>query len=148
MTVIFFLYYEVIEMSKDTQAFILFNMLKAAGNKGVNKAQVAKALNVKETSVPVYFFGMKKLYNAEIEVIKNGRQVVAYKLTNPDKVTGVPKTRGAGKIKPKAVKKVAVKTAKPLTKSLDNSEFPVLDNEVKSFSDREFNDIKTSLGIL
>ena len=70
-------------MSKNTQAYILFNMLKAAGDKGVNKEQVAKALNVKESSVPVYFFGMKKLYKADIEVIKNGRQVVAYKLNNP-----------------------------------------------------------------
>ena len=137
-------------MSKNTQAYILFNMLKAAGDKGVNKEQVAKALNVKESSVPVYFFGMKKLYKADIEVIKNGRQVVAYKLNNPNEVTGVPQTRGAGKLKvvKKVKKTVAAKPTKVLTKNLDGAEFPILDNDVPHISDHEFNDIKTSLGIL
>ena len=140
-------------MSKNTQAYILFNMLKAAGDKGVNKEQVAKALNVKESSVPVYFFGMKKLYKADIEVIKNGRQVVAYKLNNPNEVTGVPQTRGAGKIKAKPVKATAkavvTKPVKVAKIKSSNFDVPTLDQtDVPHISDREFNDIKTSLGIL
>jgi hypothetical protein len=137
-------------MSKNTQAYILFNMLKAAGDKGVNKEQVAKALNVKESSVPVYFFGMKKLY----KVIKNGRQVVAYKLNNPNEVTGVPQTRGAGKIKAKPVKATAkavvTKPVKVAKIKSSNFDVPTLeqDNDVPHISDREFNDIKTSLGIM
>ena len=123
-------------MSKNTQAYILFNMLKAAGDKGVNKEQVAKALNVKESSVPVYFFGMKKLYKADIEVVKNGRQVVAYKLNNPNEVTGVPQTRGAGKIKIKPVKATAkaavTKPVKVAKIKSSNFDVPTLeqDNDV------------------
>ena len=144
-------------MAKNTQAFILFNMLKAAGNKGVTKGEVAKALNVKETSVPVYFFGMKNLYKAEIETVKSGRQVVAYKLLNADQVTGVPQTRGSGKVKavtkaaPKKVSKtVAVKTPKPSKVKAVKNDIPVLDKEmeISEISDNEFADIKSSLGLL
>lgn len=142
-------------MAKNTQAFILFNMLKAAGTKGVTKSEVAKALNVKEGSVPVYFFGMKKLYKAEIETVKSGRTVVAYKLLNPDQVTGVPQTRGAGK-----VKAVAKKSTKKVTKALptkkvsrtvnDSTETPTLDKdmEIAQIGDRELADIKSSLGLI
>jgi hypothetical protein len=144
-------------MAKNTQAFILFNMLKAAGDKGVSRTQVAKALNVKETSVPVYFFGMKKLYKAEIETVKQGRQVVAYKLLNPDEVTGVPQTRGSGKksvTKPiakkskvvtKPVKKAAKKTGE--TKVVEKAVAPDADLQVTEITDSEFADIKSSLGL-
>jgi hypothetical protein len=137
-------------MAKNTQAFILFNMLKAAGSKGVTRDQVATALQVKETSVPVYFFGMKKLYNADIETVKNGRQVVAYKLLNPDQVTNVPQTRGAGKIKVVA-KKPLVKAAKVVKTNVvdDSGEIPTLDSDLRiaEITDREFGDIKSSLGL-
>jgi hypothetical protein len=136
-------------MAKNTQAFILFNMLKAAGSKGVTRDQVATALQVKETSVPVYFFGMKKLYNADIETVKNGRQVVAYKLLNPDQVTNVPQTRGAGKVKAVA-KKPLVKAAKVVKTNVDDTgEIPTLDSDLRiaEITDREFGDIKSSLGL-
>jgi hypothetical protein len=137
-------------MAKNTQAFILFNMLKAAGSKGVTRDQVATALQVKETSVPVYFFGMKKLYNADIETVKNGRQVVAYKLLNPDQVTNVPQTRGAGKIKV-VTKKPLVKAAKVVKTNVvdDSGEIPTLDSDLRiaEITDREFGDIKSSLGL-
>lgn len=147
-------------MAKTTQAFILFNMLKAAGTKGVSKGDVAKALNVRENSVPVYFFGMKKLYNAKIETIKNGRQVVAYKLLNPNEVSGVPETRGASKgnkplVKagPKKATKVVqtkVKATKPTKAKKTSDDTPILDKEMKiaEITDQEFADIKTSLGLI
>jgi len=146
-------------MSKNVQAFTLFNTLKAAGKKGVSKSDIAKVLGVKESSVPVYIFNMKKAYKAKFEVIKNGRQIVAYKLANADEVK-IPQLRRNAKgvvksvtktLKKKASKTVkAAKVAKPkVVTPATTGEVPVLDAdmEITEFSDSEFNDIRTSLGL-
>jgi len=144
-------------MSKNVQAFTLFNTLKAAGKKGVSKVEIAKVLGVKESSVPVYIFNMKKAYKAKFEVVKKGRQIVAYKLANVDDIK-IPQLRknakGVVKSVTKAVKKKASKTVKGVKSAkvvapVSTGEVPVLDAdmEITEITDSEFNDIRSSLGL-
>ena len=138
-------------MSKSTQGYTLFNMLKAAGDKGVTKAEVAEKLGVKEGSVPIYFFGLRKFFKVEVESIKNGRAIVAYKLVNPD-VVEVPQFRKDSKnYNKKKTSTSSVKAINKITKSVvsDDGEVPTLDKDLdlSGISDREFNDIKAHLGL-
>jgi hypothetical protein len=128
-------------------------MLKAAGSKGVSKSEVANALSIKENSVPVYFFGMKKLYKAEIETVKQGRQVIAYKLLNADAVASpVPQHRGGGRsvTKPIAKKKGKVIATKATKSKATKTETPKINSEmeISEISDSEFFDIKSQLGLV
>ena len=148
-------------MSKSSgnhQGFMLFSLLKAAGKKGVTRAEAAKALGVRESSVPVYFYGLRTLYGAEIEVQKQGRKVVGYTLLNPNECTitengrrGVKTAKAvkATKSKPKSVmtaKTVKVSSSK---KSASEEVTPILDSdlEISEIGDAELNDLKQSLGI-
>jgi hypothetical protein len=138
-------------MSKNTQMFTLFNALKAAGDNGVSKEQLATILGVKEISVPVYLFDLKKFYKAELETVKNGRQIVSYKLINADKINVPQHRKGAvTKVAPKPVKTVA-KFASGSKNSIKEDSFDVAtldpDMKVTEISDREFADIKSSLGL-
>lgn len=125
-------------MAKNTQAFVLFNMLKAAGPNGVSKTEVANVLSIKESSVPVYFFGLKKQFNAEIETVKKGREIIAYKLVNADTIA-VPQHRS--KNKKKLFNKKVAKTT--------DAETPILDTDLMNaeIGENEFNDIKAQLGL-
>jgi len=146
-------------MAKNMQLYTLFNILKSAGSKGVTKAQVSKQLNVAENSVPVYMFSMKKYFKAEFTTIKNGRAIVAYVLDNADKIT-VPQFRkgstGSKKSVTKAIAKKNKSVSKPVkaakTKSVNipsdgSVAIPDKDLHVAEISDREFDDIRSSLGL-
>ena len=145
-------------MSKNVQAFTLFNTLKAAGKKGVSKVEIAKVLGVKESSVPVYIFNMKKAYKAKFEVIKKGRQIIAYKLANVEDLE-IPQLRknakGVAPVTKAVSKKASVKKTKAVKPSkvkiakVVDGEVPVLDAdmEITEITDGEFNDIKSSLGL-
>jgi len=130
-------------MAKNTQLFNLYNMLKAV-----------KLLGVKESSVPVYFCYLKKQFKAELETVRNGRFIVAYKLMNADKITVPQYRKAARKATSKVTKVVAKKTAKvvptkatkkPLVKKNDTD----LDTDliINEITDREFHDIKSTLGL-
>lgn len=164
-------------MSNSTQAHNLYNLLVAAGSNGVSRSDIATHLGVSEGSVPVYIFGLKKFFSAEIENVKNGRKVVAYKLINASDIE-VPSHRlfrrndngavvlsnpNAGVTKPvKAIKtkmtKVAKKKAakvvnvpKPKNKKIvvDDGDVAILDKdlEISEFTDAELNDIRSTLGL-
>ena len=136
-------------MSKGTQGFILYNLMKAAGDKGVTKAEIAKALGVREGSIGIYLFGLRKFCNAEFETVKQGRKVVSYKLINADKIN-VPSARRGSKTvtKPAKVAKVTKTAAVKPAKVEQDHIAPDADLHVSQFSDREFNDIKSSLGLV
>ena len=143
-------------MAKNTQSFVLFNMLKAAGSKGVTKTEVAKALGVKESSVAIYFFGLKKFFKAEIETVKKGRQIVSYKLANADDIEVPSHRKGANSVVKSTSKKASkvvrtkhVKATKTATVDVDTGEVAVPDSDlhVTKITDREFSDIKSSLGL-
>ena len=163
-------------MSNSTQAHNLYNLLVAAGATGVTRADIAMHLGVSEGSVPVYIFGLKKFFSAEIDNIKDGRKVVAYKLTNAADIE-VPSHRlfrrndngavvlsnpNASVTKPvkatktkmtKAAKKKAAKVVsviKPKSKKVvDDGDIAILDKdlEISEFTDAELNDIRSTLGL-
>lgn len=125
--------------NKSTQYFKLQKLLASAPE--ISKETVAKELGVKIHSVPVYIHALKHKFKAEIKNIKNGRQVIAYKLINKDAVK-VPQYRSnaAGTI---------VKTAKPKTVKVESGVIAVPDKdlEITKIDAREMSDIHSSLGI-
>lgn len=137
-------------MSKNVQAFTLFNALKAAGPKGISKDDVAKILGVADNSVPVYIFNLRKTYNANLKVVKDGRKIVAYILENADTVA-VPQVRKNARgtsATPKAKKavKAGVVKAAPVT---NDGSVSILDDdlEISDYGDAELRDIADSLGV-
>jgi hypothetical protein len=138
------------------QGYMLFSLLKAAGSKGVTRSEAAKALGVRESSVPVYFYGLRTLYGAEIKVEKNGRKVVGYTLLNPNECTigenGRRSTKAAKPSKSKPMKSVTVKAVKVSASkkaAAVSAVTPILDSdlEISEIDDAELNDLKASLGI-
>lgn len=149
-------------MSNATQAHNLFTLLSKAGSKGVSRSDVAKHLGVLESSVPIYFFGLRKFFNAEIENIKNGRKVVGYRLLNADNIDVPSQRRNSNPVavvtkpikatKAKVVKGTNKKSA--ITKDaddgidFDSADVSILDKDLDTnFSDAEFDDIKATLGL-
>ena len=136
------------------QGFMLFSLLKAAGKKGITRSEAAKALGVRESSVPVYFYGLRTLYGAEIEVQKQGRKVVGYTLLNPNECTiGENGRRGTkttkAKVKSKPMKSVSTKTVKATKTATVKETTPILDSdlEISEIGADELSDLKASLGI-
>jgi len=136
------------------QGYMLFSLLKAAGKKGLSRSEAAKALGVRESSVPVYFYGLRTLYGAEIEVQKQGRKVVGYTLLNPSECTisengrrGTKTTKVKAKSKP--MKSVSVKTVKATKAAVVKDSTPILDSDlqISEIDETELNDLKASLGI-
>jgi hypothetical protein len=119
-------------MAHATQNYRLFQLLKASTT--CKKEVIAKELNVGLVSVPVYIHELKRLFKADIESVRVGRHVVAYRLKNKD--IEVPQFRKGHTHK---VKKTV--TATSTTPVVDK------DSDITKVSDREFADIRSSLGI-
>lgn len=127
-------------MAKATQNYRLFQLMKAGET--ISKELIAKELNVKLVSVPVYIHGLKKQFKAEIVSVYEGRKVVGYKLA--DKDINIPQFRkNSNEVTEKAPKKVKT----PLVN--EDGSVPVLDAdaEITHVSEREFADVRESLGI-
>jgi hypothetical protein len=141
------------------QGYILFSLLKAAGKRGITRDEAVKALGVNDSSIPVYFYGLRTLYGAEIEVTKQGRKVVGYTILNPDECTMTENGRRGNKTtsnKTKMAKVVSTKTVKAKVNKIKtpkaavlSEEIPILDSDlvVSEIDDAELNDLKASLGI-
>lgn len=141
-----------------TKYFVLFSLLKSS--KGAVAPEVcAKELGFAVGSVAPYMWSLRKKFGADIEVVKNGRSVVGYKLLNVAEVEAVitPKRRGAATTVAKTAKptktktvvqKVVTKTKKTKIVSEDGS-VPTLDAdlEISEITDGELNDIKSQLGL-
>jgi biotin operon repressor len=128
--------------NQSTQSFRLFSLLKA-GNV-VGKETIAKELEIALMSVPVYIHELKKNFKADIQSVREGRNVVGYKLLN--KNLKIPEFRkNSATYQPKPEK--AVKVKKGIVS--ENGELPTLDpnTEITQITEREFADISDSLGI-
>jgi hypothetical protein len=149
-------------MSNATQAHNLYNLLSDAGAKGVSRSNVAKHLGVRESSVPIYFYGLRKFFSAEVENIKSGRKVVGYRLLNADSIDVPSQRRNSNPVavvtKPiKATKTKVAKVGKKKTSVIQttdaevdfvDSDVAILDKNLDvEFSDSEFADIKATLGL-
>jgi hypothetical protein len=136
---------------KNTQLNNLTNALVAAGDAGLSRQQIAAALKISENSSPGYVLALKRQCKAEIDVVKEGKRVVAYILKNPDSVLDRQDGRRGRTVANKmTVKKVATKTVtKTAVKAAVVKEKPqILDKDLDvGISEREFSDIRSSLGL-
>jgi predicted ArsR family transcriptional regulator len=119
---------------KQTQSFRLFQLLKSG--EPVSTQVLSETLKIHVFSVPVYIHELKNQFKAEIQSVREGRKVTAYRLLNAGKVK-VPEFRknSYGEI-PKAKKSVVSSIAEELEAA-----------NTGVVGEREFADIKTSLGL-
>lgn len=139
-------------MSNATQAHSLYNLFTASPNKTVSRDDIAKHLEVSEGSVPVYIFALRKFFKADIENIKEGRKVVAYRLVNSDTIK-VPSHRvyrrnenGQVVLEKPAEANVPAKAG---VVKFKDGDVEILDKdlEMAQMGESEFADIKASLGL-
>lgn len=134
-------------MAKNVQCFTLIEAFRAAGDEGLSVSQIAEILGVKENSAAVYVCDLKKLYKVEIGTHKEGRRVKAYYLIN-DKYD-IPKTgRRNGPVIRKSAAAMIKKPEKASAQS-DDGPSAILDRDldIAEISEREFGDIRSSLGL-
>lgn len=146
-------------MSNATQAHNLYTLLSNAGSKGVSRSDVAAHLGVRDSSVPIYFYGLRKFFSAEVENIKSGRKVVGYRLLNADSIEVPSQRRNSNPVavvskpikatKTKVTKSVVKKTAvADMDIDFESADVAILDTDLEvGFSDSEFDDIKATLGL-
>ena len=145
-------------MARTTQMQVLAKAMTEAGQTGMSRGEIAMLLNVKANSVPIYIYGLRKFCKADIGAVKNGKQIVAYVLNNPEtlnvhgdrRVSGgkvvakkatVAKAKVGGKVNPVAEKQLAPKVREDKAVAFDR------DLEIASIGDREFSDLRESLGL-
>lgn len=145
-------------MARTTQLQILAKAMTEAGQTGMSRGEIAMLMNINANSVPVYIHGLRKYCKADVGAVKNGRQIVAYVLNNPDtlkphvdrRVSGgkvvakkatVAKAKVGGKVNPVAEKQIAPKVREDKVVAFDR------DLEIASIGDREFSDLRESLGL-
>ena len=131
------------------QLEVLLKALNDAGDVGITRESAAFTLNVKVDSVPVYFYWLKK-YNANIETVKEGKRVARYILRSDVKAVrlgGVTKSKAVA-TKPMPNRKV-VATKPILAKKVQEDKAVAFDRdlEIASIGDREFSDLRESLGL-
>lgn len=147
-------------MSKSTKYFDLFSALKAGGDKGVTPESLMKATGFNQGALAVYIHALRHKFGAVIESVRNGRNIVAYRLTNADevKITAARKPRTVKNAKPKVAKPVKAKAKKTVvarvtktvkTPIVQDGSIPVLDADldITEYTDNDLADIRNSLGI-
>jgi len=133
-------------MSKQTQNFRLYELLKST-SAAVTKQAIAATLGVKVGSVPVYIHELKRLHKAEIVSVRDGREVVAYKLISTKDVKVPEHRKNAASVMPvKASKKNGGNTV--IVQNADGSvPVPDEDLDIAQVGEREFADIRSALGV-
>lgn len=147
-------------MSKSTKYFDLYSALKSGGDKGVSPESLQKTLGFTQGALAVYIHALRHKFGAVVESVRNGRVVIAYRLTNADelasKILPTRKPRTV-KGKPAKAKKTVVarvtktskaKAPKAAVVQDDGSvAVPDADLDIVEYSDRELADIQDQLGI-
>ena len=135
-------------MLKVTQNYKLMTLLSSG--EAVKVESLREALNINYYSVSVYIHELKK-FGAEIESVREGKKVIAYKLLNYEKIKNkISQYRSNNsQVEKKTENKVSKKEAKTNTVPNADGSFPTIDpdNELAQVSENEMNDIKDSLGL-
>jgi hypothetical protein len=151
-------------MSKSTKYFTLFSALRAGGDKGVSPEALQKATGFNQGALAVYIHALRHKFNAQIESVRSGRTVVAYRLTNAEEAAAVIlPTRKKRVVKAKvklspAKPRTSIKVNKPpsilrtaaaKTGLVEDGSVPVLDADldITEIGMSELDDIRQSLGI-
>lgn len=148
-----------------TKYYTLFQALKSGGSKGASPATCAKEMDFALSSVAPYIHALRHKFGADIQTVRDGRQVSAYVLKNIAEVEAniSPNRRPKGTAKtvakaakPKPVKTEAVAKVKSATivkstkaprKVKDDAPVAVEDLQIEEISDLELSDIRSQLGL-
>lgn len=129
----------------------VYEMMK--DGKSCNFSKMVKALNCSEVTAMVHICALRRDFNAQIETERDGRKVVAYKLTNAADIAPRMVLKSATKTKTKAPKvikttKVARVAKTVSSKAVDDGSVATLDDlSITEVDDRELADLKSQLGI-
>lgn len=127
----------------------VYEMMK--DGKSCNFSKMVKALNCSEVTAMVHICALRRDFNAQIETERDGRKVVAYKLTNAADIAPRMVLKSATKTKaPKVIKTTKVaRVAKTVSsKAVDDGSVATLDDlPITEVDDRELADLKSQLGI-
>ena len=134
-------------MAKATQNYKLHEMMKSG--EIISKEHIAKTLKVKMISVPVYIHELKAQFKAKIKSVREGRKVTGYQLVlEKGKSLDIPQFRkNSVELQKPVIKKIGVVTN--IAETDGDGSVPVIDKdaEITQVSDREFDDIRSSLGV-
>jgi biotin operon repressor len=145
---------------KSTKYFVMFTALKSNGGKGVSPEALQKATGFNQGALAVYIHALRHQFGAEIESVRNGRTVVAYRLMNADALASVIlPTRKPRSTNKKLVGKTPVprkgttmrttRVVKTTVVKENDGSIPVLDPDldIAEIGANELDDIRHSLGI-
>jgi len=122
---------------KVTQNYKLATLLQSGEVVTVEK--IIETLGISKVSVAVYIFDLRKKFKADIENVKEGNKVIAYRLKNK---INVPQYRtNNNQVEPK-VKVENVKSETPADGSI-----PILDKDAGALDDRSMADLHDQLGL-
>jgi hypothetical protein len=131
---------------KITQNYKLATLLQSGEQVTVEK--IMETLGISKISVAVYIFDLRKKHKADIENIKDGNKVVAYRLKNK---IDVPQYRSNNNQIEKKVDGNTVTVVADSSKDGGGAPFntPILDqdNVVTTISDRDMADLHDQLGL-
>ena len=129
---------------KIKQNMVLFELLKSSPDLPVTKEEIAKTLDIKVASVPVYIHSLKKELHAtrsdaEITTVRESKKALGYKLVGGKSLT----------VKNKRFVKESSNSEPKVVTISETGELPLIDkdNELTSISEREFDDLRSSLGL-
>jgi biotin operon repressor len=146
-----------IKTTKPTKYFQLYSALKSGGDSGVTPESLQQTLGFNQSALAVYIHALRNKFGADIESVRNGKSVVAYKLIN---AAALDKTMTVGRkhTKKRVSKKQkvltyknnilrSIKTEQTKTKTEDGS-VPVPDADFDfEYNDSDLADIRQSLGL-
>lgn len=137
-----------------TKYFDLFSALKAGGTKGVTPDSLTKTLKFSGASLAVYIHALRHKFGAQIESVRNGRTVVAYRLLNiAEMEKAISPNRKPRTAKVKKITKTArvVTTASKAPKASRKTKTGILpvieDTSITEIDTADLDDIKSQLGI-
>jgi biotin operon repressor len=123
---------------KVTQNYKLATLLQSG--ELVTVETITETLGISKVSVAVYIFDLRKKFKADIENIKEGTKVIAYRLRNK---INVPQYRtNNNQVEKKPVVKEDVKT-----EAVVDGSVPILDKEAGTLDDRSMADLHDQLGL-
>ena len=123
----------------------IYNIMK--DGKSVKFEAIVKAIGAKPITAMVYISDMRTFFGAEFEATRDGRKVIAYRLTNakdlaPKMVKGV-KTVAA----PKAAKTKITTVTKKVKQPLKKKEAVLDELDINEVTDKELDDLKIQMGL-
>jgi biotin operon repressor len=124
---------------KVTQNYKLATLLQSGEVVSVEK--IIETLEISKVSVAVYIFDLRKKFKADIENVKDGTKVIAYRLKNK---IDVPQYRTNNS---QVEKKPVVKDEVKVVESTVDGSVPILDKEAGALDDRSMADLHDQLGL-